>query len=91
MLLSPRLGLVTVAGTTIGWNVWTDTHGAAFEFAGIPAVIWSAAYLTAALLPGAVGLSAAARLTPSSRLAASYCASHGTCTTCSTTRWPPSL
>jgi two-component system sensor histidine kinase DesK len=62
MLLPPRPGLVAVAGIAMAYNLWTDANGAAFAYAGLPSLIWSIGYLTTALLLGALGLFAAARL-----------------------------
>jgi two-component system sensor histidine kinase DesK len=62
MLLPWPAGLAAVAGIAIAYNVWTDAHGAAIAYAGVPAVVWSISYLTTALVLGAVGLFAAARL-----------------------------
>src|SRR6266702_2312984 len=62
MLLPPRPGLAAVAGIVIAYNLWTDADGAAFAYASLPSLIWSISYLTTALLLGAGGLFAAARL-----------------------------
>jgi len=61
MLLPRPLGGLTVAGTAIGYNLLTDVNRAALAF-GVPSLIWSIGYLTTALLLGAGGLFAAARL-----------------------------
>jgi len=61
MLLPRPLGGLAVAGIAIGYNLLTDVNRAALAF-GVPSLIWSISYVTTALLLGAGGLFAAARL-----------------------------
>jgi len=61
MLLPRPLGGLAVAGVAIGYNLLTDVNRAALAF-GVPSLIWSISYVTTALLLGAGGLFAAARL-----------------------------